>query len=440
MRRAFALVAAGSVATAVLLLRESAEAQRVDPRRPASFAVGPAPGPYPMARVDGARSGRTRAPLPSGTLRVAWQKATNLTLDQPVLAGSGGLAVVSIRGDVSFLDETGEERGSVKGGSGQSGPAAMTSDGTVVFATSTGDIVGVRRSSSHPRFVVRVAGPGLPRAAPLPLDDGGIAVATATDIVLLDSEGNLRSRVTLPEVPSAPLVSAGDKILAISASGTVYGWVPGRDAVRIGSFGGAVDGGAALTESGTLVAVVAGNRISELDLARGTRSTRAIESSGLYLGPPAVRTTAPGSALATLLALSPTRGFVVSVEPGGQEVLRAPISSFTLPLLPDGGTPALVAPAHLPPLVDHRGTIAFAATDGHVGVIGPDGAVDTLGETFCARGSRSGMVGLTPFAAGSFVVTCDGGTVLTVTGQAAPSAEAPKPGADSDKLRRPAEN
>src|SRR4029079_8299001 len=100
--------------------------------------------------------------------QASWRQTTGLTLEQPALSGADGtLAVVSVRGDVMFLDEAGEERGSVKVGAAQVGPAAMTSDGTVVYATSSGDVVGVRRPYPHPRFTTRIGGERNNRTAPL---------------------------------------------------------------------------------------------------------------------------------------------------------------------------------------------------------------------------------------------------------------------------------
>ncbi|HVH43786.1 MAG TPA: hypothetical protein VM925_15635, partial [Labilithrix sp.] len=122
----------------------------------------------------------------------------------------------------------------------------------------------------------------------------------------------------------------------------------------------------------------------------------------------------------------------------GQDVLRASIASFTPTMLPDGGAPPLVAPPHAGPLVDPRGAVAFAATDGHVGVAGPEGTVDTIGELLCAKGTRSGVVGLTPSGAGAFAVTCDGGVVVLVSGQNAERPRTPPPPSSSaapDRLR-----
>jgi hypothetical protein len=425
--RVRALVGAAGVMLALVAAFHEAGAQRIDPRKPSVLVVGAPPGASPTHRVDARRSGVSKTPLPSGALHVAWKKATGLTIDQPALVGAdGSLAVVSVRGDVTFIDAEGEERATVKVGAAQVGPALMTSDGTVVYTTSGGDVIGVRRTAMQPRFSTRIGGERNLRAAPIGLDDGGSVVATMTDLVVLDSEGNVRSRAALPETPAAPLIAAGDKILAVSTSGTVFGWTPGREPARVGSFGAPIDGGAVLADGGQLLGVIEGNQLAAIDIARGGRSTRSIAAQGLYLGPPA------GTATTTLLALTATRGFVVTLDPSGLELARAPIAASTQAMLPDGGAPPLTAPPHVGPLVDARGAVAFAATDGHVGVVGPDGAVDTIGETLCAKGARSGVVGLTPFGNGAFAVTCDGGVVVRVTGASAePVRPAPPPAASS---------
>lgn len=424
---AVSALAIGSGVFAFCTHRE-AEAQRLDPRKPSAFVVGAPGGPAATLRSDARRTGSTKDILPSGPIRIAWKKTLGLSIDQPALAGADGtIAVATGRGDVVFLDDAGGEVAHVSSGSGNAiGPATLTSDGTVVFATSVGDVVGVRRTSARPRFVTRIGGERNARSAPLSLDDGGVVVAAGADLVVLDSEGNVRSRVTLPEASAAPLLAYGDKVLAVSVSGNVFGWSPGREPMRLGSFGAPVDGGAALGEGGSLVAVIEGNHLVELDLARGSRTTRAIAAQGLYLGPPSVRAGKAGAAsIVTVLALTPTRAFAVTVDSGGQELARAPIGSHTPQPLPDGGVAPLAAPAHVGPLVDARGAIAWvspAPGESKVGVVTAEGAVDTIGESICtARGSSSsGVAGLTPYGRGSFLVTCAGGSVTRVVG---PEAE-----------------
>ncbi len=427
MTRRTRLFAAGALAALLggvcaFCTHRDAEAQRLDPRRPAVFVVGGSGGPAPTLRTDARRTGTAKDVLPAGTLRIAWRKTLGLTIDQPALAGADGTIVVTTgRGDVLFLDEGGAEVAHVTSGSGNSvGPATMTSDGTVVFATSVGDVVGVKRAFARPRFVTRVGGERNGRTAPLALDDGGVIIAAGSDLVVLDAEGNVRSRVTLPEAPAAPLLSNGDKVIAVTTSGTVIGWVPGREPFRLGSFGAPIDGGAALTDSGALLGVIEGNHVVEVDLARGARTTRAIAAQGLYLGPPSVR-----GPLTTVLALTTTRAFAVTIDAGGQEVARAPIGVHTQPPLTDGGVAQLTAPAHVGPLVDARGAIAWVspgAGESKAGVVTADGAVDTIGESICSTrvggGSSltsSGVVGLTPYGRGSFLVTCAGGSVTRIS-------------------------
>lgn len=420
-------LALGSGILAFCTHRE-AEAQRLDPRRPSAFVVGAPGGPAPTLRSDTRRTGSTKDILPSGPIRIAWKKTLGLSIDQPALAGADGtIAVATSRGDVVFLDDAGGEVAHVNSGSGNAiGPATLTSDGTVVFATSVGDAVGVRRTSSRPRFVTRIGGERNARSAPLSLDDGGVVVAAGADLVVLDSDGNVRSRVTLPEISAAPLVAYGDKVVAVSVSGTVFGWAPGREPVRLGSFGAPIDGGAALGEGGSLVAVIEGNHLVELDLARGSRTTRAIAAQGLYLGPPSVRVGKAGAAsIVTVLALTQTRAFAATIDSGGQELARAPIGSYAAQTLPDGGPMPLAAPFHVGPLVDTRGAIAWvspAPGESKVGVVTAEGAVDTIGESICTgRGSSSsGVAGLTPYGRGSFLVTCAGGSVTRIVG---PEAE-----------------
>lgn len=417
-------------AGALVIESGEAEAQRLDPRRPSTIVVGSPRGGMPMQRIDAHRSGLSKTPLPVGPLRIQWRKSTGLSLDQPALAAADGtLAVVSGRGDVVFLDENGDEKASIRVGASQIGPSAMTSDGTIVFLTSTGDAMGVRRGAAGQqiRFATRVGGERNLRAAPLPLDDGGVVLATLSDLVVLDSEGNVRARVTLPEPIAAPMLASGDKILAVTSTGAVFGWTPGREPLRVGSFGAPVEGGVAMTSSGALVAIIEGNHLAEIDVTHGTRSSWSIAPQGLYLGPPAVRDLPSGAPLATIGALTHTHGFVLAIDASGQELLRAPVASFTPSVLPDGGMPTLTPPPHAGPIVDARGGIAFATTDGRIGTIAPEGALDTLSETFCTKTTvRSGVVGLTPFGANAFAVTCDGGLVVRIVGS---SAAAPGPAA-----------
>ncbi len=415
---AFACVALSAVALGFLVHLRHADAQRLDPRRPASFVVGSPSGASPTIRGDARRTGASRLLLPEGVLHIAWRKALGVGIEHAALAGPDGMvAVVTSRGEAIFVDADGAESARIASGVASAGPATMIADGTVVFVSSAGDAVGIRRSNSVPRFVTRIGAGGNARAAPLSLEDGGVVVATSSQLVALDAAGNVRVRTALPEAPSAPLLASAGKVVAVTSEGTIYGWTPGREAVRLGSFGAAIDGAAALVGAKVLVAIAGGNQLVEVDLTSGVRSSRSVATQGLYLGPPSIRDVAASAPVTTFLEQTQSRFFVVTFGAGGQELARAPVATLVPKALPDGGLAPLVAAPHTGTLVDSRGAVVFATPDGHVGRVGPDGSVDTLQELVCAEPSRpAGLVGLTPLEGGAFAVTCEGGVVIKITG------------------------
>ncbi len=128
-----------------------------------------------------------------------------------------------------------------------------------------------------------------------------------------------------------------------------------------------------------------------------------------------------------------------TVDTGGQESLRAPIGSVSFTPLADGGAAPLVAPPHTGVFVDSRGTIAYASTEGKVGVISPEGVVEALNELPCSRSSRSsGISGITPWGKGAFVLACEGGNLVKVIGPEAAASSAPSKPEDKSLRKTPA--
>ena len=422
MRRALA------VAAAVVALAAAAgvSAQRVDPKRPTTLVVGPSRGPAPTARGDARRTGLARTALPTGTLKVAWQRALGIAIEgPPLVTAAGDVAVTTTRGEVTVLDaEDGIERphGAALGAPPH-GAAALLSNGTLVFVNQAGEAIGVRDGAV--RFRARI-GDGhtlTERGGVLALDDGGAAVSSATELATLDAEGHVRARATLDEPVAAPLVATPGRIAAITSTGKVFLWSPGREPVRTGSFGGPIDGAAALVDDHTLVAVAFGGQLVELDLARGVAVAR-MSSPSLLLGPPAFR-----GDTAYVLAAMPGRTFALAIDGTGQEVLRIPlVTTPSAAVLADGGVPTLTMPAHVGPIVDAAGTLAFATPEGRIGVLTKDGALELLGDAYCTRtagltGARSpappptsaAFAGLAPAGPRAFVVACETGVVVKVT-------------------------
>lgn len=411
-----AVVAAAAVAIGA---GAAASAQTIDTQRPRTLTVGaPAVGAR-VDRLDTARTGRARTGLPVGGIRVEWKASLGVSVDAPPLVdGAGNLLLVGTRGEVVSIAGDGSERWRLSTGAMQPGPGALLADGTLVFVDAAGEAIAVRDATV--RWRVHFGRGDAAHPAPVPLDDGGIVVATTRDLALLDAEGHERARTTLPEPTAVPLVAALGKIVAITASGVVWTWTPGAvEATRVGSFGGPVDDGAGLSDDHTLLAVTAGHaHLTAVDLVRGTTTTRAVVPAGLWLGPPALL-----GDTAFLTLLGPTSELAVGVDGAGNDVLRAPLVTrlAPLPLLADGGVAPLVALPHTPPIVDGAGTLVFATTDGTVGVVA-NGVVSTLPDT-CppapgARGAAAPTAGLAPSRPGAFVAACRAGTLVSFRGLA----------------------
>lgn len=402
----------------------AAWAQQIDVERPHTFVVGTPGGGSRVDRVDGARTGLARTTLPTSGLRVSWEASVGaLTEQAPMVDARGSVYVVGTRGEVVTLGRDGVEIARVAAGGGQPGPAALLSDDTVAFvetAAGAGVAVGVRDGRVRWRTHFGRADPSPP--APLALGDGGVVVATANDLAVLDADGQPRARATLPEAVTAPLISASGRIVLVTATGTVWTWAPGNDPTRTARFGSPIDGSAALADDHTLLAVT--NRrthLTAIDLERGTVTTRAASQGADWSGPPAI-----AGPVAFLIALAPGGDLAVALDPNGHDVARALIGSHTPAVATDGGAASTpVTGSATPPLVDSAGTFAFATSDGRVGVVprmtAGGGTVEMV-TTPCSAVLGSGgkgppvVAGLAPLANGVLLATCRSGTVVAVEG------------------------
>ena len=341
----------------------------------------------------------------------------------------GETLVVGTRGEVVAISPEGDERWRVSTGAMTPGPSALLSDGTLVFADAAGEAVAVR--DGVVRWRVRFGRGDAVHPAPVPLDDGGVVVATTRDLAALDADGRERARVTLPEPAEAPLVAALGKIVAVATTGVVWAWTPGApEATRLGSFGGPVDEAAGQIDDHTLVAIASVNtHQTAVDLVRGTTTPRAALPVGLWRGPPALR----GDA-ATMILLGPTTELAVTVDAAGAETMRVPVATRRIVLGADGGLPVLTAVPHTAPIVDAAGTLAFATTDGAVGVLAagvldvvPDACPPAFSSTTRAVPAAP-VAGLVPSGPGAFVAACRSGVLLSLVaaggGPGATSAQA----------------
>jgi len=429
MRGAGARVALGACVACAVGVGARAWAQEIETKRARTIVVGAPEGASPAERVDAARSGASRNPLPTGTLHVAWRRNLGFALDStPLVSARGEVVVVAPSGKVVVLGADGEERSHTVLGAAATTPAALTSDGTVVVMTSLGDAVGV--SHGAVRFRTRLGG-GRPSVAPLALDDGGFVVATPAELVSLDSEGTPRARAIV-DAGTAPVALLGARTAdgpfvyeVFALTGDVYAWYPasGREPSRIGTFGGSVDGGAAIDANGQLLAIVDGTRLVALDPAHGTPTIRAsIATTGTLalLGPPATHDGA-----VAFLAATASRTVALAFDASGAESLRQAVAPSPLPPLADGGVPHGTLAPHVGALVDPHGDVAFALPTGELGVVAPSGASDVLTD-ICARFTSnpalaalgahqsSTFAGLAPAAPFAMIIACGSGVVARV--------------------------
>jgi hypothetical protein len=415
VRRALAGLALGlSAAAGVAAAQPSQPAHR---DRSITRVVGTPPGAR-VDRVDPRRSGASPTPLPSGSLRVAWRAAVKVPLEHaPLVDARGNVYVVGARGEVASLSADGAERWQVATSMPVAGPAALLSDDTVAFVGASGDAVAVR--DGKVRWRTNAGAPDVAYvAAPIALDDGGVVVASGPDLAAIDAEGQLVGRAHLPEPVAAPLLATGDRVLAVSASGVVWSWVPGAlDVRRIGTFETPVEGSVALVDPDTALAVThSGARLTELRLRDGTTRIRASSGGTLWPGSPAV-----SGGVAFIVALTASSELAVAFDREGRELGSALIQSQSQATASDAGA-LLMQSRPTPLLADSTATIIFATSTGGIGVVRrlgqPDEAVESV-SVVCSLGAAGGsppVSGMAPLAPRTIVATCHHGEVVAVSG------------------------
>jgi hypothetical protein len=416
----------GAMFVAAFLANLAARAQAVDVARAHSFVSGSPPGDARADRGGGGRTGLVHERLPAGRLVVEWRAPLGIALRRaPVIGPDGDIEVASTEGEVVTLASDGTERARVTTGASDPSPLALLAAGDLVFVDGAGEAVGVRagRTTFRSRFGrAGAVGPG-----PLPMEDGGVIVATEHEMALLDATGVERARTTLVDPIRAPLVSARGHILAITTGGAVWSWRPGALAAeRVAAFGGPVDGGAVLAGDGTLLGALAEQGlIVAVDLVQRTSTVLAATSEGLWLGPPSI---AGGVVFVPLLTAGAE--MVVGIGPSGNEISRVVLGGRAGGPTVDAGPIPLAVPPHTPPLVDAWGTFFFATFAGDIGaasdVRSANASVELLADVCGSREPTRGgarqptpdpaVVGLAASGAGRVVAACADGTVVAIRG------------------------
>ncbi len=412
--------AVACVAIAVGFVAARAGGQPLDVEHAQTLRVGLPVTASATDRVDAARTGFSRSTLPVFELRTAWRVSLGASTDHPPMIDADGTTyVVGTRGEVIAIGPDGTEVWRVSTGANEAGPATLLSDGTLVFVGETGEAIAVHQGKI--RWRTRFGHGPAGAVAPLPLEDGGVVVATAHEVAALDESGGERSRTTFAGAIAAPLVSARGRVVAVTADGAVWTWAIGTsEPMRVGTFGSAIDEGAALADDHTLVAIAAsGVRMAAVDLVRGTSSTRAATVDGVWLGPPTMN-----GKTAYVLLDTATSELAVTLDAAGSELARTLIGTHSRSPSTDGGAGSTLPAPHTATLVDARGTLAFATSDGALGVVAAVGTAGAVVERLsdacptAVGGGRSeaAVAGLAPLAPDGFVAACRAGSLVAVRG------------------------
>jgi hypothetical protein len=405
-RRLLVSVGVGAVGVAALVATKETRATHVDPTMPATIVVGPAPGFAPMARVDGARRGRSHDSLPDHP-QVVWRHATQGALDfAPLAVDATGSVTAASAGLPELLQFAAGGAIQWHGRTGI-GPSVtgvvLLGDETRVVVTSAGDLVGFY-PSGRKRFALPLELPernahlGL-----LPLHDGGLAVSAGHDVDELDGDGRRRDRTHLTERIAGPLLSTRSGIIATTAAGSVLS-IRGGFAKRLGSLGGDPgEAGASSPDGRSLSAVVDHQRLVTFDLATGAVETlHAVADQSLHGPVVFAADDAP--------VFVSWNGVLTRVGRGAGDVRRTPLDARAETLITDAGK---VDFAQLdespPPITDQDGRIGFARVGGRAGVVDPDGKIRFTVGSVCGSPAA-----LAPAGPRRMVVGCRDGTVVMI--------------------------
>ena len=395
----------GLGAAAVLVASHSI-ATSIDPGVAVTVVVGSPAGACPMGRMDGARTGRSRDRLPAEP-RVLWRWSMGCALDASAVAVDRRGAVVvagSNAAEIAQLGSDGRQQWRAKTGGGVpiAGPVILADDTRLVL-TGSGDALGFD-ANGRARFAANVGPPGKnTRAAPLPLDDGTVALAVGTDVVLLSADGQVQGRYEIGESPTGALVQTAHGVAVTAENGSVYLVRPPARARKVGTFGGDPRPGAAAPDGNTLLAVVDHKRLVRLDVRTGaSRSLRAEPSPSLD-GPVALD--AARSANITTFS-----GDLTGLSPEGAEVRRTALAAGAPPLPAEPRVIDLSTMSESPPLItDDLGRVGFARVGGPIGVVSPEGSVVLVDQARCAF-----PVALAPAGRGRMVVACRDGSIVMI--------------------------
>jgi PQQ-like domain len=388
-------------------------ATHLDPRQPTTVVIGPSPGIAPMARIDGARRGRAHDPLPEHPA-VLWRLPAHGSFDLASLAvdSRGSIVTASTNRKLTQIGSDGKVEWRAPTGEGPSiGGVVILNDETRAIVTSAAELLGFSPNGALRFHTSLDLAERTARVSLLPLDDGGLAIAAAREVVRIDGDGHLRDRIRVPERIAGPLLQTRAGIVATAQSGAVYA-IDAGFAKRLGtplggsqalsSLGGDPgEAGASTSDGRTIVAVIDAQRLVAFDLRTGAAQTRFSVTDQSLHGPIVF-------GKSDAMVLITFAGVLLDLRSTG--IHRTALDTRADTLLTDAGKVDLASlDDSPPPITDLEGRVAFARVGGRVGVVSPDGAVGIVSAPVC-----SSPAALAPAGSRKLVVACRDGAILMI--------------------------
>ncbi len=348
-----------------------------------------APGPAPVWRGDGRRTGRaTGAPK---ALSVLWKVSVGDGLDVAPAVDTRSVVAATTSGAVVSLDRSsGRETARAQLPAPVAQSLSLTARGDRIAVTAGGDVMALTASGRVRYRRVLPARANELTTVPLLTAGGGVLLAMGASLLLLDADGDVVDQATLPEATTGALVEGpSGGALAVTETGRVYRWSPPASPALLGSLGGAPTMPAALAGR-SLVSVVEGRRLVFFDVGAGAAGVVVTAASTIE---------APASVGAGGEVWLTTAGGMTAVDATGAEVEKA-----TLAIGDSLAVPPLALPERRVALVRASGEVVIWS---HEGVTTSEGRVCT------------DPVGLAADAA-QVIVSCRDGAVVALGSSGSP--------------------
>lgn len=350
-------------------------------------SLGPARAPYAMPGCDAQRSRSTRVtlaakPIVQGRLRVA----LGIGRGGLVTRDDGSFFVLHPSARASRFDAQGKLLLSLKLGSEASSAAVVVASGSIAFLCA-GELWLV---DQHGQAQSRtpLGEPDLSARSMLGTRDGGVLLASGTQLAKVGAFGDLAWRKTAPAAPFELLETSVGEV-SVSGSGAIFRLDGAGRPARWGELGGPASAVTASAD-GALLLVRSGNhRLVLFDL--GKRRVRAtVDDPALDLDGPVLLERE--SAMATFTS----DGLLLRYRADGSEAQRIPV---------DPG--ARKAPGSDDALLLGDGRLLLARAGADAALVTPSGEVSFIAGSACPD-----PLGLFPAGARSVLLACRSGAIL----------------------------